>query len=74
MDVKGERRKFKDHTIIHLHTNQPFDIDDRTQRRKMEIMCVDNGTKKKKKKRKRTEIEDLIFVLLLQTRGNDWHN
>ena len=73
MDVKGERRKLKDRTMIHLHTNQPFDIDDRTQRRKMKIMCVDCGTKKKKKKkmRKRTEIEDLIFVLLLQTRGND---
>ena len=74
MDVKGERRKLKDRTMIHLHTNQPFDIDDRTQRRKMKIMCVDSGTKMKKKKRKRTEIEDLIFVVLLQTRGNDWHS
>ena len=66
--------KLKDRTMIHLHTNQPFDIDDRMQRRKMKIMCMDNGTKKKKKKGKRTEIEDLIFVLLLQTRGNDGHN
>ena len=74
MNVKGEGRKLKDRTMINLHTNQPFDIDDRTQRRKMKIMCVDSGTNKKKKKRKRTEIEDLILVLQLQTHGNDWHN
>ena len=47
--------------MIHLHTNQPFDIDDRTQRRKMKIMCVDNGTKKKKKKKEKNRNRRLYF-------------
>ena len=57
MNVKGERWKLKDRTMIHLHSNQPSDIDDITQRRKIEDhvhgQWVKEGKEKEEKNRNR---------------------
>ena len=63
VNVKGERRKLKDRTMIHLHTNQPSDIDDRTQRRKIEDHVHGQWVKEEKEKEEKNrnrKIEDHV--------------
>ena len=55
MNVKGEIRKLKDRTMIHLHSNQPSDIDDRTHRRKIEDHVRGQWIKEEKEKEEKEQ-------------------
>ena len=61
MDVKGERRKLKDRTMIHLHTNQPFDLNDRTQRRKSEVHVRGQWDEEEKEKEEKSRNRIIDF-------------
>ena len=50
MNVKVERRKLKDRTMIHLRSSQPSDIDDRTRTRKIEDHVHGQWVKEEKEK------------------------
>ena len=69
MDVKGERRKLKDRTMIHLHTNQPFDIDDRTQRRKSDVHVRGQWDEEEKEKEEKNRNRRIDFC---PTTPNTW--
>ena len=67
--MKGERRKLKDRTMIHLHCNQPSDIDDRTQRRKIEDHVHGQWVKEEKEKEEKKRNRRLGFC---PTTPNTW--
>ena len=60
--MKGERRKLKDRTMIHLHSNQPSDIDGRTQRRKIEDHVHGQWVKEEKVKEEKNRNRRLRFL------------
>ena len=62
MNVKGEIRKLKDRTMIHLHSNQPSDIDDRTHRRKIEDHVRGQWIKEEKEKEEKNRNRRLRFL------------